>query len=269
MGKKPLLTSSDKKHHRSQKNCEICRIKFTKSSEKHAHHRWDATPVYENCKLIKGNYIAALCNRCNWRISITGKELPVFGHNGAKFDSKFIIRNLNADRYNVDSIIAKGGENFISLKIRENISNQNNNIDISNPNTNLRNHFMLNFKDSFMFMNESLDNLSNSLRESGHIFKMLRKVLKDEGYSDEVVKMSNTKGIFPYEYIDSVKKLDETELPDISKFFSSLKQTNITEIEYKSALEMFSAAKCSNIKDYLKLYLIIDILLLAEVFTEY
>ena len=102
-------------------------MSFTKSSAKHAHHRWDAIPIYENQKLVKGNYLGALCNKCNWKISINGKELPVFAHNAGRFESKYILRNLNSDKYKVDSIIAKGGENFISLRIRENISNENDN----------------------------------------------------------------------------------------------------------------------------------------------
>lgn len=42
-----------------------------------------------------------------------------------------------------------------------------------------------------------------------------------------------TKGFFPYEYISSLAQLAETQLPPHAAFFSTLKQANISEDEYK------------------------------------
>ena len=38
--------------------------------------------------------------------------------------------------------------------------------------------------------------------------------------------------MYPYEYIDSFKKLSEVKLPDSSKFYSSLKAQCIREKDY-------------------------------------
>ena len=77
------------------------------------------------------------------------------------------------------------------------------------------------------------------------------------------------KGVFPYEYINSEKALEETSLPPKENFYSSLKQTNISDEEYEFALQIFKEAKCSNIKDYLEIYLKGDVFQLAEIFENF
>ena len=41
------------------------------------------------------------------------------------------------------------------------------------------------------------------------------------------------KGIFPYEWLDSIDKLNTTYLPQREAFYSSLKNNNISEEEYQ------------------------------------
>ena len=62
------------------------------------------------------------------------------------------------------------------------------------------------------------------------IFKYLSEVFNCENL--ELVKK---KGIYPYEYFNSFKKFIETNLPDIDKFFSLLKDCGISEKEYQRA----------------------------------
>ena len=45
--------------------------------------------------------------------------------------------------------------------------------------------------------------------------------------------VKETKGFFPYEYMDDIQKLDDTALPPHSAFYSSLKNENITVEEYQ------------------------------------
>ena len=42
-----------------------------------------------------------------------------------------------------------------------------------------------------------------------------------------------TKGFFPYQWVDGLDQLNETSLPPHAAFYSSLKNTNITEQEYE------------------------------------
>ena len=72
--------------------------------------------------------------------------------------------------------------------------------------------------DSMQFMNCSLDKLVKNLSDED--FKYL-----SEEFSDEELKLVIEKGIYPYEYMNSFKRFNEDELPDQSKFFSSLKDS--------------------------------------------
>ena len=82
------------------------------------------------------------------------------------------------------------------------------------------------FIDSMLFMNSSLDKLVKSL--SNKDFKYL-----SEEFTGEKLKLVKEKGIYPYEYMNSFKKFKENKLPDINKFFSSLKDCGINEKEYQ------------------------------------
>ena len=49
------------------------------------------------------------------------------------------------------------------------------------------------------------------------------------------LKLVSQKGIYPYEYIDSPERFEETELPPIDKWYSTLTDSTITEKELKHA----------------------------------
>ena len=57
------------------------------------------------------------------------------------------------------------------------------------------------------------------------------------------------KGHFPYEYIDSIEKLEETELPPYESFWSNLKQAyTCTTEEYLELQQIWIQEKFSNHK---------------------
>ena len=80
------------------------------------------------------------------------------------------------------------------------------------------------FIDSMQFMNSSLDKLVKNLRDED--FKYL-----SEEFSGEYLKLVKEKGIYPDECMNNFKRFSENELPDRSKFFSSLKDSGINEKE--------------------------------------
>ena len=43
------------------------------------------------------------------------------------------------------------------------------------------------------------------------------------------------KGVYPYEYVDSWERFDETSLPDKKAFYSGLYMENITDADYRHA----------------------------------
>ena len=65
---------------------------------------------------------------------------------------------------------------------------------------------------------------------------------------------------FPYEFITKENIYNEN-LPSIENFYSSLKLNNISKEDYDKTLEIYKNLNCKNIKEYLDIYLKLDICL--------
>ena len=77
------------------------------------------------------------------------------------------------------------------------------------------------------------------------------------------------KVVYPYEYMDSWERLDESKLSDKKDFYSSLNIENVTDTDYKHAKRVFGEFKMNNLGDYHDLYVQSDTLLLADVFENF
>ena len=73
----------------------------------------------------------------------------------------------------------------------------------------------LRFIDSLRFMSTSLDKLSSNLKI--YQFVNLKKY-----YSGNQLSLLLRKGVYPYDYVDGLKKSDETSLPPKEAFNSKL-----------------------------------------------
>ena len=103
--------------------------------------------------------------------------------------------------------------------------------------------------DMFRFFNPiSLDAISNKMSDKECV------TLNKHG-------LERRKGIFPYEWLDSIEKPNITELPSNEAFYSRLKQSGIIDKEYKQAIDCWNNAGCRTIKDYMMLYLKTDVIL--------
>ena len=69
--------------------------------------------------------------------------------------------------------------------------------------------------------------------------------------------------------MNSFKKLNETKLPSKSKFFSSLKDKNISEKDYEKAKNIWNTFEIKTLGEYHDLYLKTDVLLLCDVFEKF
>ena len=77
------------------------------------------------------------------------------------------------------------------------------------------------------------------------------------------------KGVYPYEYMDSWERFNETSLPDKKAFYSELNLEDITDKDYAHAQKVFEEFKLKNLGDYHDLYVQSDTLLLADVFENF
>ncbi|XP_025264301.1 uncharacterized protein LOC112637856 [Camponotus floridanus] len=123
----------------------------------------------------------------------------------------------------------------------------------------------LRFVDSFKFLGAGLDKLASYLDESK--LTIARGEFRD--LSDDDFRLLTRKGVFPYEYVDSVERLRETRLPPRESFYSSLTGDTVSESDYAHATRVWKRFGIENLGEYSDLYLKTDVLLLADVFENF
>ena len=87
-------------------------------------------------------------------------------------------------------------------------------------------------------------------------------------YSDNQLSLLLRKDVYPYDYVDYLKKLDETSLPPKEAFLSKLTDKGITYEGYQHAHTVWKEFNIESMKDYHKLYNLSDVLLLADIFEN-
>ena len=92
----------------------------------------------------------------------------------------------------------------------------------------------LSFIDSLQFLNSSLEKLASNLTEDDFIYT--------KKYFTEPVQFNlmKRKGVYPYDYMDRPSKFNDTELPSIGEFYSTLYDTNISQDEYNHAKNVWN-----------------------------
>ena len=229
---KPLImTTENELDFQNSTTCYICEKEYSDKDK----------PVRDHCH-ITGKYRGSAHNSCNLQLRFdTDKiKIPVIFHNLKGYDSHFIIKKLGKI-FNI-SVIAQNFEKYISLTIDA-----------------------LKFIDSFQFMSSSLDKLSNNLTKD----KFIHTDLEFKDQTPTELELLKKKGVYPYSYMDSFKRLDETELPPIKKFRNELNNTEISDSEYQHAREVWDAFKIKNLGEYHDLYLKTDVLLLTDIFENF
>ena len=155
-----------------------------------------------------GRFIDALCNSCNIQIRDNRPRIPVAAHNLRNYDAHHVIRNFGkriAAKFDKNGRESYRNINVIALNLEKFIS-----FDINR----------LRFIDTYQFMSASLEKLVNNVPKDS-----LRHTRKHLG--DGVLLYA--KGIFPYEWFDSMGKFDCAELPPRDAFYSKLNEEGETE----------------------------------------
>ena len=81
--------------------------------------------------------------------------------------------------------------------------------------------------------------------------------------------LSLRKGVYPYEYMDSWERFNETSLPPKKSFYSELNLEDISDKDYLHAQKVWDVFEIKNLGEYHDLYVQSDTLLLADVFEKF
>ncbi|MFZ2538730.1 MAG: hypothetical protein WAX04_07500 [Oscillospiraceae bacterium] len=78
-----------------------------------------------------------------------------------------------------------------------------------------------------------------------------------------------TKGVYPYDYMDSIERLNETKLPLKTAFNSRLNDASASNEDYDHAQTVWQEFGCKTIRDYHNFYNVSNVLLMADVFENF
>ena len=171
------------------------------------------------------------------------------------YDSHLFIKNLGFSEGNIDCI-PNNEERYISFTKRIPVGSY------TKKGENKALHHQIRFMDSFKFMATSLDNLVDNLPKDA--FNYVKRY-----YVDDKLSLLSNKGIYPYEYMNSLKKLKETQLPPKEAFYSRLNDEGISDENYTHVKKVWKMLEMKNPEDYHNLYNQVDVLLLADVFENF
>ena len=128
-------------------------------------------------------------------------------------------------------VIAKNVEDYISFSIKVEVDKY-----IDSEGNEKSKEIELRFIDSFKLMSSSLDSLVNNLAKGDHKFWGF------EEHSDKQRELLIRKGIYPYEYMSSWDKFNESILPSKDKFYSNLNMSGVSDKEYEHACKVWSSS---------------------------
>ena len=240
---KMVITKEEEEEFKQASNCWICG-KLLNIEDR----------VRDHCHYT-GRYRGAAHNLCNLKYS-KPNNISVFFHNLTGYDSHLFIKKLGVTNGAIDCI-PNNEENYISFS-KTIISGE-----YKNKKGEIKNkYFKIVFKDSLKFMASSLEALVNNLPEGA--LNNLNKY-----FTSNQVKLLKQKGFFPYDYMDNIEKLKDPKPPAQKAFYSKLTGKGINNYNYNHVLNVWKTWKMKTFKEYLELYNVTDVLLLADVFENF
>ena len=247
------LTSSEKRNYGKSKKCHNCLKPFSAKDHK----------VRNHCHYTS-KYRGPAHRICNLNYKIPN-YIPVIFHNLSGYDAHLFFKESGKDT-NELGVIAKNREDYIIFSTDVTVDTYMDKDGMMKDKT-----IQLRFTDSFKFVGSSLETLTNDLvgtsenrcdgrkeicelthidenyithgkcqdcheNYSKHklneelIFKKFRNLKL--GHTDEQSRLLLSKGAYPYEYMTSWEKFNETKLPPKEAFYSNLNDSHINDREY-------------------------------------
>jgi len=241
--RKIIFTKTDKKKYTKATKCHICEKELGDDR------------VRDHCHL-SGKFRGAAHNNCNLNYQVP-KFFPIILHNLSGYDCHLFIKKLTGNNGEKINCIPQTEEKYISFSkeiiVDRFVNKEGYEVQVKRE---------LRFIDSFKFMASSLDALTKNLTK-----EQCKNISID--YSGKQLDLLLRKGCYPYDYVDSVDRLNETKLPPKETFYSKLNDTNISDEDYKHAQTVWKEFGCETFRDYHDLYNVSDVLLLADVFENF
>ena len=97
--------------------------------------------------------------------------------------------------------------------------------------------------------------------------KLKQTKLEQDKFTVKEEKQS--KGAFPYSYMTSFDKLDETKLTPKEAFFNNLSKEDITDEAYRHACNVWESFNCKSLLQYQNICMNLNVCLLADVFEGF
>ena len=245
-----IMSESEKDRHEKSENCYACGDAFVDEKGK------KVTKCRDHCH-VTGKYRGAACDKCNLRMRVP-KFVPVLFHNLEGYDAHLFVKSLGLEEGDI-SCIPKTDEKYISFS--KDIPMETVSLGDGKTKTVC---LEMRFLDSIKFMSKSLDALAKTLGKDD--FKTLASQMSVDAKSLDLLKR---KGVFPYEYMSDFSKLSDACLPPKEAFYSQLTDNHVSDSDYEHARNVWKTFGCKSMKDYHDLYLKTDVLLLADVMTEF
>ena len=174
---KPMqLTGEEWQNHKNAESCYMCSKPFTEENYKVRDHD-HAT----------GEYRGAAHRSCNLQRK-RKIVIPIFIHNLREYDAHLIMRGIYG--YAEDkkiNVIPNNMERHVSFLLGS-----------------------LRFLDFFQFTLSGLGKLVTNLKDYPHLKELFPEVWDVQ---EEDLQLLTRKGVFPYSYLDSFQKFQETSLP--------------------------------------------------------
>jgi hypothetical protein len=225
------MTDQDKLNFRQNTYCYICNKPYTRKDYKVRDHDH-----------ISGQYRGGAHNSCNINYKFR-PFIPVVFYNLQGYDAHFILQAANkVENIKRISVIPLSKEKYVSFSVDH-----------------------LRFIDLYQFMSSSLETLTENLKKTGmKSFKHTSKY-----FPAELLDLVTRKGVCLYDYVDSFSKFNDTCLPTKVQFYSQLNASHISNGKYEYAQNVWSEFNCETLRDYLRLYLKVDVLLQVDVFETF
>ncbi|KYQ48100.1 hypothetical protein ALC60_12862, partial [Trachymyrmex zeteki] len=211
--------------------------------------------------------VARIARLAGAKTQLERRFVHVGGENASEDNRSLVWREIDAA---FESRVLTGAKNLSRLVRSQITGNKNKKFfcdrtkEKNEKNFN-KNCVKLRFIDSYKFLSASLDKLASYLK------KEKLKIVRSEfsTLSNEEFELLTRKGVFPYEYVDCVEKLDDTRLPPRESFYSSLTGDTVSESDYAHAANVWQRFSVRTLGEYSDLYLKTDILLLADIFENF